>query len=83
MDSILLIVLIIVVLGAGSAFIWQQTKSKGRFGIGVLRPECPRCGTQLPMIRKPGSTDEALWGGWTCPGCGCKVDRYGRERAAG
>ncbi len=83
MDFLALIVLFIVVLGAGSAFTWQQTKSKGRFGIGALRANCPRCGTKLPMIRKPASKEETLWGGWTCPNCGCKVDRYGRERAAG
>jgi transposase len=20
---------------------------------------------------------QALWGGWTCPNCGCEVDRQG------
>jgi hypothetical protein len=83
MDFVALIVLFVVALGAGSAFTWQQTRSKGRFGIGSLRANCPRCGTKLPMIRKPSSKEETLWGGWTCPNCGCKVDRYGRERAAG
>jgi hypothetical protein len=24
--------------------------------------------------------EEMMWGGWTCPNCGCKVDRYGKER---
>ena len=42
--------------------------------------KCPRCGTRLPMIRKPQSVQEGLWGGWTCTNCGCKVDRYGKER---
>ena len=61
---------------------WQQTRTQGRFGMGKLKANCPRCGTPLPMIRKPASRDEKLWGGWTCPNCGCKVDRYGKERAA-
>jgi ssDNA-binding Zn-finger/Zn-ribbon topoisomerase 1 len=82
MDFVVLIVLIVVALGAGSAFTWQQTKTQGRFGIGKLKAKCPRCGTQLPMIRKPASREEKLWGGWTCPKCGCQVDRYGKERAA-
>jgi hypothetical protein len=40
-----------------------------------------RCGTALPMIRKPTSAEQMMWGGWTCPHCGCKVDKYGREIA--
>jgi hypothetical protein len=82
MDFVVLIVLIIVALGAGSAFTWQQTRTHGRYGIGKLKAKCPRCGTSLPMIRKPTSHEEKMWGGWSCPKCGCKVDKYGRERAA-
>jgi transposase-like protein len=82
MDFVVLVVLIVVALGAGSAFTWQQTKTEGRFGFGKLKAKCPRCASPLPMIRKPSSKGEAMWGGWTCPSCGCKVDKYGRERAA-
>jgi hypothetical protein len=65
------------------AFIWRQSKAGGRWGFGSVRgTNCPRCGTRLPMIRKPASTEEMMWGGWICPSCGCKVDKYGRERAA-
>jgi hypothetical protein len=74
------IVLIAVVLLAGALIVIRQSKVGGRFGIGRLRAPCPRCGTRLPMIRRPASTEEAMWGGWTCPSCGCKVDKYGRER---
>ncbi len=82
MDFVVLVVLIVVALGAGGAFTWQQNRTQGRFGIGKLRAKCPRCATPLNAVRKPSSMDEALWGGWTCPNCGCKVDRYGKERAA-
>jgi hypothetical protein len=34
------------------------------------------------MMRKPASSGEAMWGGWTCPKCGCKLDKYGQERAS-
>jgi hypothetical protein len=34
------------------------------------------------MVRVPKGMEETLWGGWTCPNCGCKVDKYGRERPA-
>ena len=76
----ILAVVIIVALGALGAFIWQQTKAKGRWGLGsVVGTNCPRCGTRLPAIRKPTSMQEFLWGGSTCRHCGCKVDKYGRE----
>ena len=57
-----------------------QTLTKGKWGFGMLRGPCPRCGAPMPMIRKPTSVEEAMWGGWTCKKCGCKVDKYGRER---
>jgi hypothetical protein len=38
---------------------------------------CPRCGTELPKVRRPASLKQALWGGWTCPHCGAEVDRKG------
>jgi len=76
----LLAVIIIVGLGALGVFIWRQSKGKSRWGLGPLAGiHCPRCGTRLPAIRKPSSTEEMLWGGWTCPNCGCKVDKYGQE----
>ena len=74
-------VLLIVALVALAVFIWRQSKTKGRWGISSLRQNCPHCGTPLPMIRKPTSVEEGMWGGWTCPQCGCKVDKYGREIA--
>jgi hypothetical protein len=72
--------LIILIIVAG--FIWQQTKAKGRWGLSTFRQNCPRCGAPLPLIRKPTSVSEGMWGGWTCPQCGCKVDKYGREIAS-
>jgi|RhiMetdeSRZDD1v2_1073273.scaffolds.fasta_scaffold3747727_2 hypothetical protein len=70
------------VLTAGVVLILVQTLTRGRWGFGMLRGPCPRCGAPLPLIRKPASGEEALWGGWTCEKCGCKVDKYGRERPA-
>jgi len=49
-------------------------------GIGMFGAVCPRCAAPLPMRRKATSSSEAVWGGWTCKKCGCKVDRYGKER---
>jgi hypothetical protein len=57
----------------------RATADKSKWGINLRRVHCPRCGTPLPMIRRPASPQEAMWGGWTCPKCGCKVDKWGRE----
>jgi hypothetical protein len=65
----------------GIIFIRKQSETKGKWGIGsLLGTACPRCGERLTMVRKPRSIGEVMWGGWTCPKCGCKVDKYGRER---
>jgi hypothetical protein len=55
-------------------------------GLAVLiialvspRQKCPNCGELLPRFRKPANRRQALWGGNTCPRCGCEVDRRGRK----
>jgi hypothetical protein len=42
---------------------------------------CPRCEEPLG-IKRPGriTWTQRMWGGWTCPECGCDVDRFGNER---
>jgi len=81
METVGLIVLVVALAAAALVFAARQSKEKGRWGIGKLSRACPRCGAKLPIIRKPASRDEMLWGGWTCPKCGCKVDKYGGERS--
>lgn len=56
-------------------------------GVSIVPPEkwainlkpmtCPKCSGPLPMIRKPKTLREVLWGGWTCASCGTKVDKGG------
>jgi hypothetical protein len=79
---LLLLVLFVVAIIGGVWFLVSQTRKKGRYGIGeILNNKCPRCATAMPAVRAPASWQESLWGGWTCPNCGCKVDKYGRERS--
>jgi hypothetical protein len=40
---------------------------------------CPECGTPMPKVRRPANRRQMLWGGWTCPECGCEIDRRGRR----
>lgn len=79
----IIVILAIAAIGVLGVFIARTSKSKSRWGLGAFTgTNCPRCGTKLPMFRRPTSKEETLWGGWTCPKCGCKVDKYGKERAA-
>lgn len=49
--------------------------------VVLLMPtkKCPDCGEKLPKFRTPANLNQALWGGTTCPACGCEVDRRGRK----
>ena len=40
---------------------------------------CPTCGQPIPVVRRPSTWRQALWGGWTCTRCGAELDRYGRR----
>jgi hypothetical protein len=83
MEIAVLVILIAAGLTGVFAFFWKHTKAKGRWGLGAFGTLCPHCGTRLPFIRKPASKEEAMWGGWTCPKCGARLDKYGRERVPG
>lgn len=68
-------------------FIWiivQSIRRRGKMGINVqalVNPiNCPKCGQVLPRFRTPKGFSEMLWGGWTCPNCGTKFDKWGKEK---
>lgn len=56
-------------------------RKKGRWGLNLKPVICQKCKTPAPLFRKPTSIQEALWGGWTCTNCGCKMDKWGNEIA--
>jgi hypothetical protein len=49
--------------------------------LDLLKPRrfCPDCRVPLPKIRRHRNQRQGLWGGWTCPQCGCEVDRKGQR----
>lgn len=49
----------------------------GRYGINLRKVFCPKCREPMPRIRRPKNERQRLWGGWTCPKCGCEMDKYG------
>ena len=73
------LILLIFIPAMMVAFIFLRKGAQFR-GIGMFGAVCPQCATPLPAKRKATSWSEAWWGGWTCPGCGCKVGRYGKKR---
>ena len=61
------------------AIVAWGTIRKNKWGINLKEVHCPRCGKKIPSIRKPADRQQAIWGGGTCPKCGCEVDKWGRE----
>jgi hypothetical protein len=58
-------------------FFILASKNKSKFGINLKRVYCPVCQTKQPFIRMPGTGEQALFGGTTCPKCHTKLDKYG------
>jgi hypothetical protein len=77
--SSIIIVLVLLALIVFVALIVHGTIKKTDWGLNFRQVSCPRCGTALQAIRSPRSLREALWGGGTCPKCGCEMDKWGRE----
>lgn len=71
----------LLLIGASLAFVLmvvQTIQRKGRMGVNLRSTECPRCGTPFPAVRRPANLRQALWGGWTCAGCGQESDKWGQ-----
>ena len=73
---------LIILLAIGitlSLVLIDTVRQRGRFGINPDVPNCPKCGQQAPVVRKPKSIRQFLWGGCTCTKCGCEIDKWGNE----
>lgn len=75
--------MLVVVVSVGFLFLLvllviSTIQGKGRWGINPVPMHCPNCGLALPVVRKPSSWGQALWGGWTCTGCGAEMDKWGK-----
>lgn len=49
----------------------------GEIGINLAKVHCPRCRKAMPPLRVPAGLHEILWGGWTCPRCDCRMNKWG------
>ena len=68
-----------IALTVGLVLVIAGIFMKTRWGINLTKIDCPRCHAAQPMLRKPTSMRQALWGGHTCAQCGCEMDKWGRE----
>ena len=54
--------------------------AKTRWGVNLRPPKaCPRCGSAIARGGSPRSSQQVMWGGWTCSSCGTEIDKWGRE----
>jgi hypothetical protein len=72
----------LVGLAIGMLLIVHGTIVKNKWGINLRRVQCPNCKTVMGRVRMPASSEQALWGGYTCPSCNCDLDKWGRQIAA-
>jgi len=53
-----------------------------RMNAKLRTQPCPKCGQPLGDEKAAArSLSQIMWGGWTCPKCGCDVDRQGKVRS--
>ena len=77
--TVFIISAILIAIGVGTASVIIGTVHKTRTGINIHRVKCPRCGKTMPIIRRPATERQRLYGGWTCDQCGCEIDKWGRK----
>ena len=53
-------------------------KLQDNFGINLKQVTCPACGENLPGLRVPRNLHQLMWGGWSCPHCHCRMDKWGQ-----
>ena len=51
------------------------------FALSRKPVKCPSCGREQPKVRAPASMNQAMWGGYTCQGCGAEMDARGKLKA--
>jgi hypothetical protein len=75
-DALPIIVVLVVAVVVPPLLIWIAR----RMGYPIGEPiHCSRCGTEMPMFRKPSSLRQGLLGGYNCRNCGALLDARGNE----
>jgi hypothetical protein len=79
MVSVTWLYLIPIVAFAVVGVLVVGTLRKGRWGINLESVRCPNCVTPMSARRRPMFRSQMLFGGWMCPRCGTKMDKWGRN----
>lgn len=83
MFSLLLLIILILIVCSGVLILKLAGDSIVRkskiLGFNLRSIDCPNCHRKVPYIRTPTSTRQALFGGWTCSGCGIEMDKWGTD----
>jgi hypothetical protein len=58
---------------------WGKIKAESP-AMNIAKSHCPRCGEKMPLVNFKASFQQILFGGWTCPKCGCETNSAGREK---
>ena len=58
----------------------QPNSASEKLGIYLLPVHCPTCYERMPAMRIP-DIKQLAFGGWTCPKCGRRIDKWGRPLA--
>ena len=80
--------ILLLIAGAGVAVLAFKliadsiARRSSYWGLTLRKLSCPKCLEPLPRFRKPASTRQAIWGGWTCRSCGAELDRLGTDITA-
>lgn len=59
----------------------MTSESENKWGINLETVHCPACKQRMPELRIPNSLHQLMWGGWTCPNCGTRMDKWGKPVA--
>ncbi len=71
--------LILLVVVACIGVLVVSTLRKGRWGINLKLVQCPSCVTPMSARRQPIFSSRIPLGGYICPHCGTKMDKWGRN----
>ena len=47
--------------------------------INLETVHCPKCEERMPAMRLPKDLHQLMWGGWTCPKCDTRMDKWGQS----
>jgi hypothetical protein len=73
------VVILFGLIFVGIMAVLYGTSVRNKWGVNFNPVRCPRCDTKPSGIRMPRSLREVLWGGWTCPKCGARIDKWWQE----